>query len=365
MKVEINKDSLLEKINLASRFTSDKLATSVALQGIYLKGEKDLLHLYSTNLNVYYHTTIKTNVTEEFQLVVEPRKIIEFLQFLRPGNVEVEIKEKQIVITQDKTKGNFPVIASADFPLPPQLTEAPEKIESSFLTKNLPLILFTASSDDARPVLTGINFVASDEELIMVATDGFRLSLVKEKRRGVIPSMIIPAEFLQEILRNIKDEKEVLFSYSSEEKIVCFQLLEDSFYSRLIEGEFPPYERVIPAETKTTVTLEKDEFVRNIKLISVFARDFSNVVVSKFAPGELVMRPKKEGNEENKAVQEIELTGDEQQVAFNYKYLLDFLNHVPSKSITLELLRSDAPVVFKIESNPSFFHIIMPIRIQE
>jgi DNA polymerase-3 subunit beta len=356
---------LLDKLNLASRFTSDKLATSVALQGIYLQGEKDALHLYSTNLNLYYHTSIKTNISESFKLVIEPRKIIEFLQFLRPGNVIVDIKDKQISISQDKTKGNFAAIASDDFPIPPTLTEAPEKLESSFLTKNLPLVLFTASSDDSRPVLTGINFVASDEELLLVATDGFRLSVVKEKRKGVIPSMIIPADFLQEVLRNIKEEKEVLFSFSAEEKIVCFQLHEDSFYSRLIEGEFPPYERVIPAETKTTVKLEKDEFLRNIKLISVFARDFSNVVVSSFSPGELIMRPKKEGNEENKSVQEIDLTGDPQHVAFNFKYLLDFLNHISAKNITIEMLRSDAPVVFKIDNNPSFFHIIMPVRIQE
>lgn len=365
MIFEINKDTLLEKINLASRFTSDKLGTSIALQGIYFQGEKDSLHLYSTNLNVYYHTKISTNITSDFKLVVEPRKIIEFLQFLRPGKVQIEIKEKQIIISQEKTKGNFPIITADEFPTPPTLSVEPEKIDATFITKNLPLILFTASGDDARPVLTGINFVSNDEDLVVVATDGFRLSLVKEKRKSSIPSMIIPADFLQEVLRNIKEEKEVLFSFSAEEKIVCFQLHEDTFYSRLIEGDFPPYERVIPAETKTTVKLDKDEFMRNIKLISVFARDFSNVVVCKFGKGELIMRPKKEGNEENTAVQEIELTGDEQQVAFNFKYLIDFLNHVSTKMITVEMLRSDAPVMFKTENNPSFFHIIMPVRIQE
>jgi len=175
----------------------------------------------------------------------------------------------------------------------------------------------------------------------------------------------VPAEFLQEVLRNINKEKEVGFSYSQEEKTICFYVREHSFYSRLIEGEFPPYERVLPAEIKTTAILEKDDLMRNIKLISVFARDFSNVVVCDFRKNELAMRPKKEGNEENTTVQEAQIKGEEMRVAFNFRYLLDFLNHTDSKSITIEMLRPDAPVVFRNEKNNDFLHIIMPVRIQE
>jgi DNA polymerase-3 subunit beta len=284
---------------------------------------------------------------------------------LQPGTITFEVKEKQITITQNKTKGNFPLLAADEFPLPPELTEEPQKLEADFLSKNLPLVLFTASADEARPVLTGINFVVSDEELLMVATDGFRLSLLKEKRKGDISSMIIPADFLEEIMRNVGSAKELLFSYSQREKIVRFKVGDNAFYSRLIEGEFPAYERVMPAEKKTTVVLDKADFLRNIKLISVFARDFSNVIVCEFKKGEMTMRPKKEGNEENTTVQEIDFEGEEQKVAFNFKYLLDFLNHVDSKKITIEILRSDAPIVFKLEKNASFIHIIMPVRITE
>ncbi len=365
MKFEINKDTFLDKLNLASRFTSDKITASTTLQGIYLKGDKETIHIYATNLNMYYHAKLKVSHDEAFDAVLEPRKIIEFLQFLQAGNVTFEIKDKQVTISQGRTKGNFPLFILEEFPTPPVMGDEPQELEADFLTKKLPLVLFNASSDEARPVLTGINFIVSDEEFLMVSTDGFRLSLVKDQRKGSISSMIIPADFLSEVMRNMKDEKKVNFSYSETEKIVCFQVKDDSFYSRLIEGAFPPYERVIPPETHTTITVEKDELLRNVKLISVFARDFSNVVVASFKDGELSMRPKKEGNSENQTVQEVEMKGEAQTVAFNFKYLLDFLNHVATKTLTIDIVRSDAPVVFRIKNDPSFMHIIMPVRIQE
>lgn len=256
-------------------------------------------------------------------------------------------------------------MVTEEFPMPPAIQEKEQRIESSFLTKHLPLVLFTASTDEARPVLTGVNFVSSDEELLIVATDGFRLSIIKEKSKGQIPSMIIPADFLQEILRSIKEVKEVGFAFSHEEKIVRFKIEDDEFYSRLIEGEFPPFERVIPTETKTKVSLDKAEFLRNIKLISVFARDYSNVVVCEFKQDGLTVRPKKENSEENRAFEEITIDGEDQSVAFNFKYVMDFLNHMEGKNINVEILRSEAPVVFKMKENPAFLHIIMPVRIQE
>ncbi len=365
MKLELGKDTLLEKLSLASKFTSDKLTTSSALQGVLLKGENNILHFYATNLSMYFHTTLAVTIEDAFTLVLEPRKIIEFLQFLQPGNVTLEIKDKQLIITQQKTKGNFPYLVSEDFPMPPELSEKEQTFDANFFMKNLPLVMFAASNDDARPVLTGVNFAVSEEELLMVATDGFRLSLMKEKRKGNISSMIIPANFLEEVLRNVKTAKEVSFVYSPQEKIALFRVNDEAFYSRLIEGDFPPFERVIPSEIKTTVKVDRVDFIRNIKLISVFARDFSNVIVCEFSNGEMRIRPKKEGNQENSATQEVDFTGEDQLVAFNFKYLLDFLNHVDSKQVILEILRTDAPVVFKLQENPAFLHIVMPVRIQE
>jgi len=365
MKINLKGNVVLEKLSLATHFTSSRLGSVAALQGVLLIGEKNKLHFYSTNLSSYFHTAIEVEGVDGLRTIVDAKKITEFLNLLSAGNIEVEVTDKAIVFHQEKTKGAFPLMKLEDFPLPPTMEGEEEKIAAEVLRQNLPLILFTAARDETRPVLSGINFLNVQNQTYMVATDGFRLSLMKTKKIKGLPSMLVPAEFLGEVIRQIGEAKELLFGFSEEEKMVVFRIGDNDFYSRLIEGEFPPFEKVIPAETITQVTLDRADFLRNVKLVSVFARDFSNIVICEFNENELSMKPKTDTGGENTTAQEIEMKGDSQSVAFNYRFLLDFLNNTDSKKIRLEILRSNAPVVFKKEENPDFIHIIMPVRIQE
>jgi len=365
MKIIINKDEFLEKLNLSSKFTSSKLSSSTSLQGIFLKKEEDKLHFYSTNLNFYYHGFLKSEEKGEFKTVVEPKKISEFLSLLSSGKVEIEIKDKSIVFLQGKTKGEFAVFSPDDFPFLLNLSPKKQKIETKIFKDILPLLFFSASNDESRPVLTGVNFVSRDDETQLVTTDGFRLSLYSFKESLPISSMIIPSLFLSEVSRLIRDEKEVFFSFNGEEKILTFYLKDGEISTRLIEGEYPPYEKVIPIDKKTIIAVEKDEFLRNIKLVSVFARDFSNIVIIEVDENNLKLSPKTGGKEDNVAYQEAEIKGEKQKIAFNYKFLLDFLTNSTSKKIIIELLKPDSPAVFKNEKNDNFLHIIMPIRMQE
>ena len=364
MKILLQKNELLEKLEFASRFTSSRLASSTSLQGVCLKGEGNTVHFYSTDLNYYYHSFLKTENNNKFKIIIEPKKIIEFLSLLPEIKIEMEIKEKAIVISQGKIKGQFPLFSDQEFPFPPEKTGEKQKIKTSFFKESLPFLLFAASTDETRPALSGVNLLTNGE-LILVATDGFRLSLVKTKKEKQFPSAIIPASFLREIAHFIKEEKEVDFSYSAVEKVVLFSVGETEFYSRQIEGEFPPFEKVIPQEKKTTVKLDKEEFLRNVKLISVFARDFSHIIILEIGKDGARFMPKTADTKQNKSFQEGEVEGENQRVAFNYRFLLDFLNVVDTKNIIIEILRSDAPVVFKLENNPDYLHIIMPVRIQE
>jgi len=155
------------------------------------------------------------------------------------------------------------------------------------------------------------------------------------------------------------------FTFSEEEKIILFSVGENQFYSRLIDGEFPPFEKVIPTEARTTVDVEAQELLRSIKLIAVFARDQSNIIMCNFKKDGLWISPKLTTGNENSTQIDIDINGEEQRVAFNYKFLLDFLNIIKEEKIRIEILRPDAPVVFKIIKNEAFTHIIMPVRIQE
>ncbi|MFN4212457.1 MAG: DNA polymerase III subunit beta [Microgenomates group bacterium] len=364
-KLTIPKDIFIEKLSVASKFTSSKLSSLPLLQGVYIKGEKNDLHFYATNLNSYYHTKTKIENNSEFVFIIEPKKIIEFLSFLPAGKIDLEIEKNQVNITQGKTRGEFSTLSSEEFPLPPKVISKPQKIETKLFLENLPKILFAASVDETRPVLTGINFVAEDDQMLMVATDGFRLSLLKLKKEQELPSMIIPSNFLTQTLQLIKGEKEIVFSYLPEEKIINFQIGEHDLYSRLIEGEYPPFEKVIPSQVNTTVLVDRQDFLRNIKLISIFAREFSNIVIFEVKKDTLTIRPKTDKNAGNFTSQEAQVEGEEIKIAFNFKFILDLLSHLDAEKIIIELLRPDSPAVFKSDNNPNFLHIIMPVRIQE
>ncbi len=365
MKIILDKNLFNEKLSLATRFTSQRSTPSQILQGVLIKGDKNEINLYSSNLNCFFHTKIKKEIEKEISILVEPQKIMEFLSLLQQGNIEIEILEKKIVISQNKTIGSFPLLVPQDFPLPPKISGKEQKIKAKSLIEDLSQIIFSSARDEGRPVLTGVDFVVN-EDLTLVTTDGFRLSLIKTKKQLEHPPLIIPAAFLEEVIRVVEKEDDVGFFYIEEEKTVVFKTAQNEFYSRLIEGDFPPFEKVIPEKKTTSTTLDKEDLLRSIKLISIFVKDQSNIVVFDFKKEKIIIRPKNE-QKENTTEIETKIEGDEQAVAFNYRFLIDFLNHVPENKneISIEVLRPDAPVVFRIVGKENYIHIIMPVRIQE
>ncbi len=364
MEITTNKDLLLGSILQASRFTSSRVGSTAGLQGILFINKEKKLHLYSTDLSTFFHTSIGSTQEGECRFLLDTRKIVEFLSYLAPGDITAHIEKEKMTILQKKSKGTFPFMPGVDFPTPPRMDEKTQKIEVKTFEKIISLVLFSASKDLSRPVLSGVNFVEKDGEMDVVSTDGFRLSLLHIKNDINLKASLVPAEFLVELSRNIKEKKEIQMSYLDKEKMIFFKTDEDEYFTRLIEGDFPPYERVIPKEKKTTIILDKEELIRNVKLISVFARDFSNIVVCNFDKNGLTFSPKTEGGAENSTTQECEFEGAAMRVAFNFKFLIDFLNSTKDEKISIELLRPDAPVVFKT-SEKDYTHIIMPVRIQE
>ncbi len=365
MQITTKKEELLRAITQASKFTSSRIGATAGLQGILFLNEKKKLHVYSTNLNTFFHTSVNSSSEENARFLLDPHKISEFINLLGDGEMSILVEKEKIVIVQQKTKGSFPLLSNTDFPTPPGVKGEGQVIDVKIFDKLISLVLFSASRDLSRPVLSGVNFVEKDGEMDVVTTDGFRLSLFHMKNELQMKSMLIPADFLLDLLRNSKDKKSMTLNFIDEEKMVYFKLEEDEYFTRLIEGDFPPYERVIPVEKKTTIQVDKAELIRNVKLISVFARDFSSIIICQFKKGELILSPKTEGGVENTTTQEIEFEGEEMKVALNFKFMLEFLNTTAEEKITIELLRPDAPVVLKTPHEKEYLHIIMPVRIQE
>jgi len=365
MTIRFDKQTIQEKLETAVRFSSSRVGSSPLLQSVKIEIENNKISFFSTNLNSYYLSNAPIKAEIKISLLIEPRKIIEFLSLLSPGEVEGEIGEKGIMLSQKGVSGEFLSVKGSDFPQAPQIEGKGEVVNHQLLNDLLPLILFTAAKEETRPVLNGINFSYLEGVLSIVSTDGFRLSLVQQKTESKIPSLIIPSLFLVELLRETKGAEEVRFLFSEKEKIIRFIIGESQYMSRVIEGEFPPFQKVIPTEVVTEATVDKDEFLRACKIVSVFAKEYSNIALCTFLETGVRINPKQEAGEKNSVIIEGKRKGPEQTAAFNLRFLLDYLQHAKGKKIHVGMVRSEAPVAFREEGNSAFLHIIMPVRVQQ
>lgn len=366
MKISIPKRFFYEKLSIANHFSMSKISSLPILQGVLLRFSKNLLEIVATDLNDFFYTRLKIENKEEKEFIVDGKKIVEFLSFFSEGNIDVEVEEKKMVISEKKTRGVFEIHSASDFPTLPKTNGKKIVIDEKTIKEKLPLVIFAASKDETRPALSGVNFVVKENIYYIVATDGFRLSLFYEEKKDSIPSMIVSAGLLNEIVRLFK-KGEVNLYFSEENKTVKFEIAKDEIIiiSRAIEGEFPPFEKVIPKETKTKITLDKDEFLRNIKQVSIFARNQSNIVFFEIKKDGVYLRPKNKEEKGTVVYQEGRTEGEEQKVAFNYKFIIDLLLNLKTKEVIFEMNQPYSPCVFRSPKTEGFLHVVMPIRTEE
>jgi DNA polymerase-3 subunit beta len=170
---------------------------------------------------------------------------------------------------------------ASDFPLVPhELSESNIEIPSDDLTKILTSVLFSVSADETRPVLTGVLIIFNGSEVSFVATDGFRLSQKKTAIQGLKEErrLILPKNSLSEIVRLAGESEKVVVSFKKDENQVLLGVNNSVLATRIIEGEFPDFERIIPKDPTIKISVDKEDLLRSVKLASIFARDSGNVL---------------------------------------------------------------------------------------
>ena len=366
MNIHIQKEHFEENLTTASRFISSKISSVQSIQGAYLKTDKDHIVLTTTNLNDFFYVKIPAVIEEEGEVIFDLKKTAEFISLLGVGEIVIKFQEGSFVVSQGKNKGYFNTFPIEDFPTLPEISGNQIEIGKDIVEK-LPLVFFSSSKEEARPVLTGVYFGSNGGETEIVSTDGFRLSLLRPtKNKASSLGIIIPSHILNEAVRQSKTTNSFLFTVSDTEKIIKFDLDNAVIFSRVIEGEFPPYEKVVPKSYTTKIILNKAEMLRNIKLVSVFAREQGDIILCDIKKEGLTLRPKTiQGNDTQIFMEYVEMEGEELKIAFNYRYIIDFLNAVSSETITLECTTSTAPAVFRDPKSEEYLHIIMPLRTEE
>ncbi len=371
MQVKILQEDLVKLLTTASRFVSTRTQLPV-LSTILFSTDKNKITISATNLEMSFASSIGAEVKEEGSVAVPARVILETISNLGKNTIEMHLDKDNLVL---KTQSFSAKIASAnpvDFPaVPKELGDNTIPLTSKGLVQALSKVCFVASSDEARPVLTGVLFILAENTLTLVASDGFRLSKYQIKLTQEVESakFIVPKNVLNEILRlGSETEGNINLEFRQSDNQVIFKVGEAYISSRIIDGNFPDFEKIIPKESKTQVLVSKTDFVKAVKLASVFARDAANVVKMEIGKDVLTIAADSQKTGTQKSEVKADVKGialdEPQTVVFNYKFLQDFADIVVSDEIAIDIIDGNAPCVFKDTSDEKLLHLIMPVKLQ-
>jgi DNA polymerase III subunit beta len=370
MKITILQQDLLPALQAVARSVSTKNDLPV-LANILLQTENGKLKLAATNLEIGVIKLINAKIDEEGDITIPAKNLLEIVASLTGEEITLESQAEQLKISTRKFSGVLNGITATEFPTIPVSSEKTISLPSKILKKSVSEISFAAAVDEGRPVLTGILTEVKEKTLQLVATDGFRLAYKKTSLTDNVDSSLktlIPRRTFEEVVRliaeDLKDTDEIVEIGTSEnQNQMVFKIGQTQLSSRLIEGQFPSWEKIIPQKFETRAVLEKVDVIKAVKLSSVFARSDANIVKIETTENSLKFRSeaKELGTQETSVDAQVE--GGKINIAFNSKFLQDAVNACSSSQIVIEFSGNLSPALIKPMGEEGLEYIVMPIRL--
>ncbi len=343
---------------------------------IYLATEGDRLKLAATNLEIAITGWVTATVEEEGAITIPARLLTEFVASLPPADITVTVapRSRQAQIVCARNEATISGMDADDFPPIPTITEGDTiRLEPDALREAIEHVVFAAATDDSRPVLTGVHLRIDEERLTLAAADGFRLAVyhldIAEAPEASI-EIIVPARALQELSRLLAEQEEpVELHVNGARSQVLFRLTDLELTAQLIQGTFPSFNQLIPADYQTRATVDTAEFLREVRTAAVFARDGSGIVrlvivPANTQPGKIAISARAEEQGDHQGEMDATVEGEEAKVAFNSRYLQDVLQVLGGGQIALESTGPSNPGVFRPLGRDNYIHVIMPMFVQ-
>lgn len=363
MKVIVTQENLSKALGVVSRVASNKTSLPV-LNNILLRTEQNRLLLAATNLEVAMTAYVGAKVLKEGAITIPARLLNEFIANLPKGNVDLKVDGTKLHISSDTYVSTINGMSAEEFPSLPEISSAHTiTIASELLKTAISQTTLAASSDDTRPVLTGVLCHTYEGSLYFAATDGYRLA---ERRLIALDEEVlalIPASTLADVARVVPDDCDDV-TILIDEAQVRFRMNDIEVTSRLIEGNFPDYRQLIPKTTEIHAELSRSEFVRVTKIASLFARESggSVTVATDQQTGRLSIHSiaSQLGENTSEASAKVDQDG---AVTLNSRYLIEALNSFNQDTIKFGFSGKLAPCVLSSsDTTGDYQHIVMPLR---
>lgn len=369
MEIEVEQSKLAKALSVVSRVAAGARTTLPVLNNVLIRVEKKKATLTTTNLDMAVVDFLPTSSAKDGVVTVPARLLSEFVSNLpSKETVKLSVKGDKVTTSAGKYSSVINGMPADDFPELPGIDEKKAvifKMSSTEFKSGLSEVMVASSNDMTRPALTGVYFNTFKNALYIAATDGYRLAekkFIKKVESEV--SAIVPTASLSEVLRSLSDdmdEVEIIFDESQ----VKFRLGEIEITSKLIDGSFPDYRRLIPEKSDITLELSREELNRVTKLAALFARGVGGSIVCE-AKDTGVFTVSSVANEFGENASEI--TTDVKsngKITLNSRYLMDALNVLEEEKIIFRFSDGLAPAVLKNLKSDDYTHIIMPLKNQE
>ena len=378
MKISCLQENLAKGLATVGRAVATR-STLPVLSNILLESDEGRLRLAATNLEVGVNCWIGARVEEEGSTTVPARLLTEFVNSLPPGQIDIELTERTQTLNLKcaRFEANIKGIDASEFPDVPTAESIGGQdslhLEAEAFRRMIDQVVFAAATDESRPILTGVLAQFHQGGLTMAAADGFRLS-VATADVGVdldtAASVIIPARALSELSRiSTAQEDPIELIITPQRNQILFHLDSTDVVSQLIEGNFPDYNQIVPKSHSTRTIVATSELLKAVKVAFLFARDAANIIRfnivpgSELTPGQVVVTGTSAEFGDNVSEIDASIEGDEVEVAFNAKYMIDALSVVGTAEIALETSTASSPGVIRPVDGDDFLCVVMPMHI--
>lgn len=366
MKATVLQENILKASQDAMRFISSKPQLAI-LSCFYIQAKEGRITISATDLNTGVQISFGGKVEEEGECVIPAKILLDFISAMPQENITLNLEAETLELISQHTKTNIQGMSVKDYPSFPSMEGENFSLPSDTFIKIIEHAGLGAGIDETRPIFTSMLW-DFEEEAHFVCTDGYRMAVyTAPKVEGGKGKLLIPAKILMEVSQVLSHStsKTVKVTIPEELKHISFSFGETTVFARMIEGEFPDYKRIIAQTFKTECIFPKDEMIRAVKSALIFARESSGIVKWNIGKDRTIVSSSSSSLGKHETVIEVGVKkGDGGEIAFNGKYVLNFLTSVSGDDVWFGMNESLQPGEFRDEKLPEFQYVVMPFRVQ-
>lgn len=367
MKISCTQENLMRGLSIVVHLAG-KNATLPILSNVLLQATTGGIELTTTNLEIGIRVTIRGKVEREGNFTVQARLLTDYISLLPQDKVDIEVSERIMRISSGGNETTLKGLLAEEFPLLPVIEKQNGiRVRVRDIEDAISKTSFTVALDETRPEIGGVLCVVKNKTITFVGTDSYRLAErhipLEEDFRGE-ERFILPVKTLQELIKAISGELEEVMNIYWSENQISFVWGDVECVSRLIEGQYPDYQQIIPKDFQTTIVVPREDLIKTVKTASLFAKSGINDVALQVLVGEktIVVSSANQQIGENVSRLKANVEGVDNTIVFNYRYLLDGLASFHTPDVRLQIIDSDNPGLLRPEGEEGHIYLVMPIK---